>query len=56
MRSNAVSSFTEHELRLLGLGLGRVWPTEETPHFQRLLEAIDEADERLSQDRQNLRR
>lgn len=43
----AVGLLTQHELELLGEGFSRVWTVDETPCFQGLLEAIDEADREL---------
>jgi hypothetical protein len=40
----AVGLLTEHELALLGEGFNRAWPIDETPCFEDLLKAIDEAD------------
>ena len=48
-----LSLLTAHELRLLGSGLGRAWPTEETACFENLVEAIDEADLRLVRNRES---
>ena len=43
----AVALVTEDELQLLGGGFSRAWPIDETPCFEGLLEAIDEADRQL---------
>ena len=43
----AVGLLTERDLRLLGVGFSRAWPVDETPCFEGLLEAIDEADRQL---------
>ena len=44
----AVALLTQHDLNLLGPAFDRVWPVEETPSFNELLQAIDEADRELS--------
>ncbi len=43
----AVGLLTEQELHLLGEGFSRVWPVDEAPRFQGLLQAIDEAEREL---------
>jgi hypothetical protein len=43
----AVGLLTEHEVGLLGHAFDRLWPIEEAPLFEGLLEAIDEADREL---------
>ena len=43
----AVGLLTGDDLRLLGPAFDRVWPVEEAPGFAELLQAIDEADEKL---------
>jgi len=48
----AVGLLTEGDLRLLGSGFDRLWPVEQTPQFDELLRAIDEADQRLGCERQ----
>ena len=40
----AVGLLTQRDLSLLGPTFDRVWPIEETPSFNELLRAIDEAD------------
>jgi hypothetical protein len=40
----AVGLLTQREVELLGHGFSRLWPVDETPCFQELLKAIDEAD------------
>lgn len=40
----AVGLLTEYELKLLGEGFSRAWPVDETPCFEGLIQAIDEAD------------
>ena len=44
----AVGLLTEHDLSLLGEGFNRAWPIDETPCFEGLIKAIDEADRALS--------
>lgn len=43
----AVGLLTEHELQLLGAGFSRAWPIDDTPCFQGLIQAIDEAEREL---------
>lgn len=43
----AVGLLTQDELQLLGAGFKRAWPVDESPCFQGLLEAIDDADREL---------
>ena len=43
---------TEHELKLLGEGFSRAWPVDETPCFEGLIQAIDEADRALRRERE----
>jgi hypothetical protein len=38
---------TQRELHLLGDTFDRLWPVEEAPQFEELLQAIDRADEEL---------
>jgi hypothetical protein len=45
----AIGLLTQGEVDLLGPAFDRLWPVEEAPHFNELLRAIDEADERLQQ-------
>ena len=47
----AVGLLTKHDLDLLGPSFDRVWPVENAPSFDQLLRAIDDADNRLQQDR-----
>ncbi|WP_308515639.1 hypothetical protein [Sphingomonas flavescens] len=47
----AVGLLTRHDLNLLGPTFNRVWPVEDAPSFNQLLRAIDDADNRLQQDR-----
>jgi len=43
----AVGLLTQREVQLLGDGFTRLWPVDETPCFEDLLQAIDEADRQL---------
>lgn len=43
----AVGLLTQHDLNLLGPTFDRAWPVDETPCFEGLLQAIDEADREL---------
>ena len=43
----AVGLLTQREVALLGATFDRLWPVEEAPEFQELLDAIDHADEEL---------
>ncbi len=40
----AVGLLTQPELDLLGQRFTRLWPVDEAPHFEDLIEAIDAAD------------
>lgn len=40
----AVGLLTQHDLSLLGHSFTRVWPVEDTPSFEGLIKAIDEAE------------
>lgn len=44
----AVGLLTQREVELLGQGFSRLWPVDQTPCFQDLLQAIDDADVELS--------
>ena len=44
----AVGLLTQREVELLGHGFSRLWPVDNTPCFQDLLQAIDDADTELS--------
>ena len=44
----AVGLLTQREVELLGHGFSRLWPVDQTPCFQELLQAIDDADAELS--------
>lgn len=50
-RISVVALLTASELSRLGLGFERAWPIDETPCFQGLLEAIDDADRQFWRDR-----
>jgi hypothetical protein len=43
----AVGLLTERDLSLLGHSFTRLWPVEETPCFDGLIKAIDEAEREL---------
>ncbi len=43
----AVGLLTKREVGLLGPSFNRLWPIDEAPFFDGLLEAIDEADREL---------
>ena len=43
----AVGLLTQREVELLGHGFSRLWPVDNTPCFQDLLKAIDDADAEL---------
>ena len=45
----AVGLLTQREVELLGHGFCRLWPVDDTPCFQDLLQAIDDADRELSE-------
>ena len=45
----AVGLLTQREVELLGHGFSRLWPVDNTPCFQDLLQAIDDADRELSE-------
>lgn len=40
----AVGLLTQHDLNLLGHSFTRLWPVEDTPCFEGLIKAIDEAE------------
>jgi hypothetical protein len=44
----AVGLLTQREVDLLGPTFDRLWPVENAPSFNELLEAIDEADRKFS--------
>ena len=46
----AVGLLTRNDVRLLGPSFDRLWPVEEAPDFNGLLQAIDEADRRLMEE------
>jgi hypothetical protein len=43
----AVGLLTQQDLKALGDGFERSWPVDQTPCFQGLLQAIDDADREL---------
>jgi hypothetical protein len=45
----AVGLLTQREVDLLGPAFERLWPVEEAPCFNELLQAIEEADRAISQ-------
>ena len=47
----AVALLTKDDVRLLGPTFDRLWPVDETPCFNGLLRAIDEADRALWRER-----
>lgn len=49
----AIGLLTQRELDLLGPTFARLWPIEETPCFDELIDAIDEADHAIRRARQN---
>ena len=49
----AVGLLTRNDVRLLGPSFDRLWPVDQAPRFDGLLEAIDEADRRLKQQGQS---
>jgi hypothetical protein len=44
----AVGLLTRADVGLLGPSFSRLWPVEETPSFNELLRAIDDADRELA--------
>jgi len=47
----AVGLLTRNDLEVLGPNFTRVWPVDQTPAFDGLLQAIDEADRELQRSR-----
>ena len=45
----AIGLLTSRDLKVLGPTFDRIWPVEEAPHFNELLRAVDEADQKLQQ-------
>jgi len=43
----AVGLLTQRDLNLLGPTFNRVWPVEDAPQFEELIQAIDRADEQF---------
>jgi hypothetical protein len=50
----AVGLLTKRDLSLLGPTFDRVWPVEESPSFNELLRAIDQADRDLQKNESRL--
>lgn len=50
----AIGLLTQRELSLLGATFDRLWPVEEAPQFEELLQAIDKADEKLRRQNMNM--
>ena len=48
----AVALLTRRDVEALGTNFNRLWPVDETPCFQGLLMAIDEADKEFRRSRQ----
>jgi hypothetical protein len=46
----AIGLLTQRDLSLLGPTFDRAWPVEETPSFDELLRAIDDAERRVKQE------
>ena len=51
----AVALLTQTDLNLLGPAFTRVWPVENAPVFEQLVQAIDEADRELQQQQPNMK-
>jgi len=49
----AIGLLTEQEVNLLGERFTRLWPVDNAPKFEELLEAIDDADRRLAEARRH---
>ena len=47
----AIGLLTEEEVSLLGDSFTRLWPVDDAPKFEELLEAIDEAERALAEKR-----
>jgi hypothetical protein len=47
----ALALLTKHELELLGPSFKRAYPVDETPRFDELLQAIDDAEREMSRER-----
>ena len=43
----AIGLLTQDELGLLGPAFDRAWPVDKAPHFDELIRAIDDADEKM---------
>ena len=51
----AVALLTQHDLSLLGHSFTRLWPVDEAPCFDGLIEAIDRADRDLQRSKEHSR-
>jgi len=51
----AVGLLTEQDLALLGNSFTRLWPVEERPCFEGLIDAIDQADRDLERAKEQCR-
>jgi hypothetical protein len=47
----AVGLLTRNDLDVLGPNFTRVWPVDQTPCFEGLLQAVDDADRKLQRSR-----
>jgi hypothetical protein len=52
----AVALLTDDDVTRLGSNFKRLWPVDETPCFQGLLNAIDDADREIRSQRQRVQR
>ena len=50
----AVGLLTQSDIDRLGSDFARLWPVDETPCFNNLLQAIDEADREIRRDRDTI--
>jgi hypothetical protein len=46
----AVGLLTQREVELLGHGFSRLWPVDQTPCFEDLIQAIDDADRQFGEE------
>jgi len=51
----AVGLLTQRDVDVLGVGFSRLWPVDETPCFNDLLQAIDEAEQELRQEHHEIK-
>ena len=51
----AVGLLTQRDVDVLGHGFSRLWPVDETPCFNDLLQAIDEAERELRHEQQQVK-